>query len=109
VVTAQAFYFFRCVGVISSKPVGLDATNATTATTATNFSQHETFYLISDLSVKCYDSTWFGMLPLVLLVICVFSLGMPLGTAYGLWRKKDQLEEERVVKLFGMMYKPVRK
>ena len=99
-VTAQAFYFFRCAGVISS--------HKTSTSTMTTPGRHETFYLISDYSVECYDSTWWGMFPLVLLVICVFSLGMPLGTAYCLWRQKDQLEEERVVKLFGMLYKPVR-
>ena len=96
-VTAQGFYFFRCLRVESSS----SASSSTGANTTT-----DTWFLISDLSIECYDTTWYAMLPLVLVVIVGFSLGLPLGIVYFLWRRKHRLEEEKIVKLFGILYKP---
>ena len=99
-VSAQVFYFFQCAEVVSTA----NTTATTTATTTTK----TTDYLIADYSVKCYDSAWLGMLPFVLIVFCGFSLGVPLGIALVMRRRKDLLEDTHVKEMWGMLYKPVR-
>ena len=103
-VTSQTLYFVKCVGLVSSDiSKSFDAN--TTVATAT---EKTTFYLTSDYSLECYDATWWGMFPLVLIVFCGFSLGVPLGIALVMRRRKDQLEDTHVKEMWGMLYKPVR-
>ena len=103
-VTSQTLYFAKCVGVVSSDLSKKFDANTTMATATSK----TTFYLTSDYSLECYDSTWWGMFPLVLVVFCIFSLGVPLGIVMVMRRQKDQLEDMHVKKMWGMLYKPVR-
>jgi hypothetical protein len=89
-VTAQAFNFFRCKGVPS-----MDGDKLA-----------ETFYLVPDMSLECRDGSWIGVLFLVLPVLILFSLGVPIGMAVLLWRRRDRLEDEDVLNVYGMIYLP---
>ena len=85
-VTAQAFYFFRCQTIVESK-------------------DKSTSYLVADFSVTCYDGKWTGQAVFVVLVLVVFSLGVPVANAYTLWRWRKRLEDDAGAKrLLGMMY-----
>ena len=92
-VTAQAFYHFRCQRVESSI-VG----------NSTDFD--DTWYLMADMSIVCYDETWWRMTVFVVIVIAVFSIGAPLTFAYVLFKRRHLLADRQIDMLLGMLYKP---
>eukprot|EP00947_MAST-08B_sp_MAST-8B-sp1_P006066 g6066.t1 len=63
-----------------------------------------TSYLMADFSLTCTDPEWYGMLVPVVLVIVLFSFGMPALFALLLWRRRNQLEDPNTKKLLGMLY-----
>jgi hypothetical protein len=79
-VSGQAFYHFRCRSV------------------------NGTQYLMADYSLTCYDSTWYGMLGLVLPTIVGFSFGMPILFARLLWKRRTELQDPETKKLLGVLY-----
>ena len=60
--------------------------------------------MMADFSLICTDPEWYGMLVPVLLVIVLFAFGMPLLFAFLLWRRRNQLDDEKTKKLLGMLY-----
>ena len=48
-------------------------------------------YLMADYSIKCYDSSWYAFLPVVLGVLIFFSAGTPLAIAYALYTRAKGL------------------
>eukprot|EP00947_MAST-08B_sp_MAST-8B-sp1_P003253 g3253.t1 len=79
-VSGQSFYTFRCRLV------------------------NETWYLMADYSLECYDSTWYAMLAPVVLTIVGFALGMPVLFARLLWKRRAELQTEETKKLLGVLY-----
>ena len=63
-----------------------------------------TDYLIADFTIECGDATWNGVTFFVTIVILVFSIGAPLGFAYELYKRRDELEDPETVSLLGMLY-----
>ena len=51
-------------------------------------------YLMADYSLVCYDSTWYLFLPIIVLVISLFSLGTPCVTAYVLYARRATLYDD---------------
>ena len=84
-VTTQAFSHFRCLRVVSSTG--------------------NTSYLIADFTIECDDATWNSVTAFVIIVILVFSIGAPLGFAYELYKRRDELEDPETASLLGMLYK----
>eukprot|EP00947_MAST-08B_sp_MAST-8B-sp1_P005739 g5739.t1 len=78
--SGQSFYAFRCRLV------------------------NETWYLMADYSLECYDSTWYAMLVPVVLTIVSFALGMPVLFARLLWKRRTELQTEETKKLLGVLY-----
>eukprot|EP00947_MAST-08B_sp_MAST-8B-sp1_P004654 g4654.t1 len=79
-VSGQSFYAFRCRLV------------------------DDTWYLMADYSLECYDSTWYAMLAPVVLTIVGFALGMPVLFARLLWKRRAELQNEETKKLLGVLY-----
>ena len=63
-----------------------------------------TDYLMADFTIECGDATWNGVTFFVTIVILVFSIGAPLGFAYELYKRRDELEDPETVSLLGMLY-----
>ena len=51
-------------------------------------------YLMADYSIKCYDSSWYSFLPVVLGVLIFFSAGTPLAIAYALYTRAEGLYDD---------------
>jgi hypothetical protein len=51
-------------------------------------------YLMADYAIVCHDATWWGFLPLVLLVLIGFALGTPAAIFFVLRRRRATLYEE---------------
>eukprot|EP00947_MAST-08B_sp_MAST-8B-sp1_P003342 g3342.t1 len=79
-VSGQSFYHFRCRSV------------------------NNTWYLMADMSLECYDTMWFGMLAPVVLTILGFAIGMPVLFARLLWARRTQLQNPDTKKLLGVLY-----
>ena len=63
-------------------------------------------YLTADLSLQCYDSNWWVMFVLILLVILLFVFGLPLGTFIYLRKHQNELEMDTFVNTIGSVYLP---
>ena len=59
-------------------------------------------------SIVCYDATWWAMLVPIMLVLVLFSFGVPLVAIYILKTRHAELQIEggMVHRLFGMLYEP---
>ena len=51
-------------------------------------------FLMADYSLVCYDGTWYLFLPIVLLVLTLFSLGTPCAVAYVLYSRQAALYDD---------------
>ena len=67
------------------------------------------YYLMADLNLKCYDTSWWSMLIIVASVLLLFSVGVPVIIGILLNKYRDKLENEDVKKLIGSIYSPYRK
>ena len=45
--------------------------------------------------MECYDGRWFAFLPLVLLILSLFSLGIPIAIAYVLRKRLSTLYDDQ--------------
>eukprot|EP00947_MAST-08B_sp_MAST-8B-sp1_P001888 g1888.t1 len=79
-VSGQSFYHFRCRSV------------------------NNTWYLMADMSLECYDTMWFGMLVPVVMTILGFAIGMPLLFVRLLWVRRKELENPETKRLLGVLY-----
>ena len=85
IISGQAFYIFRCTLV------------------------GDTYYLMEDYSLQCYDSAWTGMAIFSCFVIVVFSFGCPAAFAATLYRRRRHLYDKDTYRLLGMLYSPYKK
>jgi len=69
-----------------------------------NSTEPTQYFLRSDFSIKCYDSTWWGLVALPLAVFGVFSVGMPIVVVAALYRRRDKLQEADTIERFGVVY-----
>jgi len=51
-------------------------------------------YLMADYSLECHDGTWYLFLPIVILVLLLFSLGTPCAIAYVLYARRGALYDD---------------
>ena len=66
-------------------------------------------YLIADLHLKCYDSTWWGVSAVNILVLIGFTIGVPVGLYFLLRRHRHELNAPGIKELYGAVYSPYRK
>ena len=99
-VSGLMFRFFNCDIIDTTGASGGNSTaNSTGGAVAV------TYYLREDYSLKCFDKAWYQMLPVVIAVIVLFSIGMPLFFSYLLWKRRDTLRDKKTMKLIGILYK----
>ena len=84
-VSGQGFFFFAC------RPIELLESDNVTRTTR--------YFLTADYSLECYSTTWFRVLPLAVVVVGGFALGVPLAFLYLLYRKRHEIEKSGVKRL----------
>ena len=68
-----------------------------------------TFVLDADQGVPCFDDAWFGLLPLGLIAVFGFVLGLPLWFARTIWVRKVRLFDPDVTIRFGALYRNFRR
>jgi len=61
-------------------------------------------YLVADFSLFCYTERWYGYLPLSIVMILVYPLGIPVGFWFVLRHHRKQLEEPDVLAKVGFLY-----
>eukprot|EP00947_MAST-08B_sp_MAST-8B-sp1_P001648 g1648.t1 len=66
--------------------------------------RHGSWYMTADFSLRCYDTTYNGMLALAILLMVLFVCGIPVLFAFLLYKKRHSLEEPATKKLLGMLY-----
>ena len=66
------------------------------------------YVLDADPSVKCFDGAWFGLLPLALVALGAYVVGLPLWIFVTLYRKRRDLIEPQVMVSVGQLYRPWR-
>ena len=109
-VSGLMFRFFNCdiidtTGASSTANSTTGGAVAVTTTTTTSSNSTKQYYLREDYSLKCFDQAWYQMLPVVISVIVLFSIGMPLFFSYLLWKRRDTLRDKKTIKLIGILYK----
>ena len=65
-------------------------------------------YLVKDYNVKCFEGEWNKLLPLAILAVLVYPLGIPFYFSAQLWKRKDQLRNPHVVARYGFLYEAFR-
>jgi hypothetical protein len=69
-----------------------------------------TYYLMQDLSVRCYDSNWNAAAAVAAICIIVYVIGIPAVTFFLLHRNKDTIldgtaeEQDALKKIYGSLY-----
>lgn len=67
------------------------------------------FFLRADYSIECWMPDWFAFLPIVLVVLGTFTLGLPAVLCYYLYSHRDRLYSISVQQKIGWMYDPYHK
>jgi hypothetical protein len=68
------------------------------------------YFLVADLSVKCFSGAWNSTAAVAGLCIVVYVIGIPLGTFFILYKKKDIIrhgkpeEKDRLENVYGSLY-----
>jgi ABC-type multidrug transport system fused ATPase/permease subunit len=63
-----------------------------------------TYYLQGSFTTLCFDARWWTYLPLVLLLIALFSFGIPALYFYKLYRYRLRMQDPSVVLQLGFLY-----
>ena len=63
-------------------------------------------YLRADYRVLCYSDAWWQFLPLVLVVMFMFTAALPGVLSYYLWRHRKELYSTSVNQTLGWLYEP---
>jgi hypothetical protein len=85
-ITSKLMSFYKCETVLSSH------------------SAHR-YFVSSDTAYRCFDATWFAWLPLNILFLVIFTLGLPLFLAFLLWKYRDRLYSRKILDRIGYFYK----
>ena len=67
------------------------------------------YVLDADLSVVCFDSSWWALFPFGLLGLLVYVIGIPLVMSYSLWKVRDTLWMPETMRVYGLMYRLFRR
>lgn len=62
------------------------------------------WYLEADLTLHCFDGTWAVFALLSGLLVCVFTVGLPLGIIMWLRRYRNRLREPATIQAVGFLY-----
>ena len=85
VLSERAFSFWQCLQFGDLESTGFD----------------HSFHAM-DLSLACYDATFYSMIPLVAFVLLVFALGIPCLLIFILYRRRNRLQDPEVYELLSM-------
>ena len=66
-------------------------------------------FLRADYTIECYSLSWYAFSPVVLIVLFVFSLGLPGLIGVYLYRHRTNLYSTYVQQHIGWLYEPFRK
>ena len=66
-------------------------------------------YLVADLSLQCYDTSWWSMFAIVVPIIFCFCVGLPIFAFRFLFQNRDKLDDEHFRDIFGSMYIPYKR
>jgi len=61
-------------------------------------------YLVYDFSLLCYDHLWFRYLPLALIMLIIYPIGVPLAFFVLLFRSRNQLKLRETKNWLGFLY-----
>jgi hypothetical protein len=61
-------------------------------------------YLVADMSQECFSSTWFQYLPLALVAVLVYPVGIPVALFLALRSVRKRLKTPEVITAFGLCY-----
>ena len=64
------------------------------------------FYLRADYTIRCWSLNWYAFSPLVLVMLCVFTLGLPGVISMYLWKNKHHLYSTKVQQNMGWLMDP---
>ena len=67
------------------------------------------FYLTKDYTIECFVGQWNAMLPVAILSVAIYPLGIPALFAFQLWRHRKELDNDAVVARYGFLYEPYRR
>lgn len=62
------------------------------------------YYLVADMRLRCCDAEWFGYALWALGMIAVYTVGLPAGITYVLWRNRRRLEEPDTKRRLAFLY-----
>ena len=66
-------------------------------------------FMRADYSIECLSAPWFTFLPVVLVVLCTFTIALPGYIGYYLWVHRKQLYSASIQQRVGWLYDPYRK
>ena len=64
------------------------------------------FYLTKDYTIECFTGEWNAMLPVAILSVAIYPLGIPALFAFQLWKHRKKLDDDAVVARYGFLYEP---
>ena len=67
------------------------------------------FYLTKDYTIECFTGEWNALLPVAILSVAIYPLGIPALFAFQLWRHRQELDDDAVVARYGFLYEPYRR
>jgi len=62
------------------------------------------YYLQQDFSLHCYDEGWFKILPVAIVMIVIYPLGIPCLFFFFLWQSRGRLKEPDVRAKIGFLF-----
>ena len=62
------------------------------------------WYLTSDMQLKCFDAQWSGYATLSIVMLAVYTVGLPLGIVIVLRRNRKKLHQPKVRDNLGFLY-----
>jgi hypothetical protein len=66
------------------------------------------FYLVRDYSIECYNTEWFSILPIAIIVLVLYAVGIPLFILLSLWKIRKSLKDPKTSSRFGFLYNAYR-
>ncbi len=65
-----------------------------------------TFYLTKDYTIECFTGEWNAMLPVAIVSVAIYPLGIPALFAFQLWKHRKKLDDDAVLARYGFLYEP---
>eukprot|EP00944_MAST-04C_sp_MAST-4C-sp1_P003556 g3556.t1 len=64
------------------------------------------YYLTKDYTIECFTGEWNAMLPVAIVSVAIYPLGIPALFAFQLWKHRKKLDDDAVLARYGFLYEP---